>query len=234
MSTLLEKRLALGTLPGASLLIGFDHPEQIARAAFTQVNGHKFCGECRLCRRVLADAHPEFMSSSDDSIEEARRLVNLANRRTSELDTRVIAIIGPRRQDFQNSLLKLLEEPGPTRILWFAKDTTPFLDTVLSRAELFRGPDTAESRVDPESMARAIEFIDVSRRRNLLLISTLPDIWEDPAAVIQECARLLLEEAVETGNLWPYDAAVAVHRAIRFGRPAGNSVKYLADAIIGG
>jgi len=232
--TLLEQRLALGTLPGASLLIGYDRPDQVAREAFTQVNGHEFCGQCRLCRRTLADAHPEFILSYDDSIEEARRLVNLANRRTSELDTRIIAIIGPRRQDFQNSLLKLLEEPGSTRILWSAPDSSSFLDTILSRSEIFRGLDARDVIVDPESTARAIEFIDVSRNRNLLLISTLPDIWEDPATVIQECARLLLEESVETGNLEPYDAAVAVHRAIKFGRPAGNSVKYLADAIVGG
>ena len=229
-----EGRLALGSLPGASLLLGYADPTQTAISAFTAVNGHEFCGVCRLCRRCKANSHPELIISNDISMDEARRLVISSTRRTSELDTRVIAITGYRMKAFQNAMLKLLEEPGPNRILWFGDNSTQFLETVLSRCEVFRGPIVLPDWIDPESTARAIEFIDASKARKLLQIATLADVWEDPIEVLREIARLLLEESVHTGNMGPYDAAVDVHSVARRGRPSANAVKSISDAIIKG
>lgn len=229
-----DGRLALGSLPGASLLLGYLNPTQTAISAFTSVNGHEFCGECVLCRRCKANSHPELIISTDPLMGEARRLVIASTRRTSEVDIRVMAIIGNRMAAFQNALLKTLEEPGLNRILWFGDTSAQFLETVISRCEVFRGPVALPDYIDPESTARAIEFIAASKARKLLQICTLVDVWENPVEVLQEVARLLLEEAVHSGNLKPYDAAISVYTVARRGRPSANAVKYVSDAIIRG
>lgn len=231
--TQFDRRLSTGTLPGSSILLGYSNPVDVAVRAFTKLNGHDFCGECRLCRRAALNVHPELFLSDEDSMDEARRLVSATNLHTSEVEVRLLAILGPRSSAFQNTLLKTLEDPGPTnRILMFGSSQTEFIETVRSRAEIFRTAPASEGYIDPDVKARAIEFIELSRKRNVLSVVVIPEVWDRPLEVLAEIARLLLEESMVTGNWRPYDAACRVYSVARRGRPHTNAMFSLTEALV--
>lgn len=225
-------RFEEGDLPGAALLLGFKSTV-IVTHAFTAANGHIFCGECRLCKRARAGVHPEYLTYTEDNIDEARAITSILSRRRAEEKHRVILIIGGRSTQYQNALLKSLEEPGPgNHIVWFGQSIEQFLDTVRSRCEIHRAIRAIEEPFNKEDLASARDFLDLVRQRNILALGDLVSTWERAKPVTAALAHILVEESIQTGNLQPYYAAVAYHQTITRGRPSNNAYKFVVDAIL--
>jgi len=97
------------------------------------------CGTCDVCRRVMAGTHPDVVvverTGASLGVDDARRLVNLAQRRPFEADRQVLVVpdvhLAVRSAPV---LLKTVEEPPPTTVfVLLADDLPPELSTVASR-----------------------------------------------------------------------------------------------------
>ena len=97
------------------------------------------CGHCETCRRALAGTHPDLVSvertGASLGVDEARRLVALAQRRPYEAARQVLVVhdvhLAIRAAP---ALLKTVEEPpGATVFVLLADDMPPELATVASR-----------------------------------------------------------------------------------------------------
>ena len=97
------------------------------------------CGECWTCRRALAGTHPDLVSVERTgaalSIEDARRLVGLAQRRPFEAERQVLVVADVHLAlRSAPALLKTVEEPPPsTYFVLLAEDVPNELVTVASR-----------------------------------------------------------------------------------------------------
>lgn len=109
------------------------------------------CGQCESCRQALADRHPDVVTvertGASLSVEDARRLVGLAQRRPFGATRQVLVVpdvhLATRSAP---ALLKTIEEPPPTTVfLLLADDMPPELATVASRCVkvIFRPVPTA-------------------------------------------------------------------------------------------
>jgi DNA polymerase III subunit delta' len=97
------------------------------------------CGQCEVCRRALAGTHPDLVhverTGASVGVDDARRLVGLAQRRPFEARRQVLVVddvhLAVRSAP---ALLKTLEEPPPSTIfVLLAEDLPPELGTVASR-----------------------------------------------------------------------------------------------------
>jgi len=104
------------------------------------------CGHCVTCRRALAGTDPDLhfvhRSGASLSVEDIRRLVQLAARHPLEAARQVIIVtdvhLGARAAP---ALLKTLEEPpGASVFVLLADDVTPELATVASRCVVIPFP----------------------------------------------------------------------------------------------
>src|SRR5271170_4894882 len=97
------------------------------------------CGECEVCRRALAGVHPDVVeverSGALVSVDDARRVVRVAQRRPLEGHRQVIVV-----SDIHSArlaapvLLKTLEEPAGQTVFILLADSVPAeLATVASR-----------------------------------------------------------------------------------------------------
>lgn len=97
------------------------------------------CGECRHCRRALAGTHPDVVTvervGAQLSIDDARRLVTLAQRRPLECERQVLVVNDVHLSERSApAMLKTIEEPPPTMVfVLLAEDVPPELTTVASR-----------------------------------------------------------------------------------------------------
>src|SRR5690349_8252481 len=112
-------------LPHAVLLIGKSgigkkyFAEQFAQHVLC--NKHTACGECKSCRLIQADTHPDLIRIGPEEsgqmikIDQIRALIDIANT-TSLLGGYRIILIHPAsamNHASANALLKTLEEPTP-------------------------------------------------------------------------------------------------------------------------
>jgi len=131
MSQLLD-RSSSGRLPHALLLSGIDG---IGKRAFSQCLAETLlcqkpspagaCGECKPCRQLLADSHPDFRklvpegANAAIKVDPVRALVEWLQLTASQSSYRIALLeqADTLNRNAANSLLKTLEEPGDHAVL---------------------------------------------------------------------------------------------------------------------
>lgn len=121
------------------------------------------CGECETCRRTLAGTHPDLVvverSGASVGVDDARRLVGLAQRRPFE-GQRQILVVADIHLAVRSApaLLKTLEEPPPSTVfVLLAEDLPPELVTVASRCIQVLFPPVSRQTVSRWLVARGVQ-----------------------------------------------------------------------------
>jgi len=121
------------------------------------------CGTCDVCRRVLAGTHPDVViverTGASLGVDDARRLVNLAQRRPFEAAKQVLVVpdvhLAIRSAPV---LLKTVEEPPPSTVfVLIAEDIPPELVTVASRCVEVAFPPVPRPAVIDWLVAQGVE-----------------------------------------------------------------------------
>jgi len=103
------------------------------------------CGQCRTCRRILADNHPDILhicpSGNMIRIAVIRDLIQRLMMKPYEQGKRIVIIAGSHalNPEASNALLKILEEPPENTLLVLtARQTSDLLPTIISRCQQIR------------------------------------------------------------------------------------------------
>ena len=103
------------------------------------------CGQCRSCRRILSDNHPDILhfrpSGNMIRIAVIRDLIQQLTIKPFEQGKRVVIIAGSDTMNMEasNALLKVLEEPPEnTLLILTARQTADLLPTIVSRCQQIR------------------------------------------------------------------------------------------------
>jgi DNA polymerase III subunit delta' len=177
----LRRRIQDGTLPHALLFVGMAGigKQSMAMAMAMALNcqnpiplsedtwaegsfssdGLGSCGQCRSCRKISADLHPDMIkisaSGSTIRIEQIRRLCDTLTLKPFEAAMRIALIADAHTMtpSAANALLKVLEEPPPRTILILtALHGSGLLPTIVSRCQIVRF-----APIQPREMARYLE-----------------------------------------------------------------------------
>ena len=155
------------------------------------------CGVCRTCRAALAggdpDLHVIYRSGATLSVEDAHRLVMLAQRRPLQAPRQVVIVtdvhLGGRAAP---ALLKTLEEPpGATVFVLLADDISPELATVASRCVQIPFP--------PVPRAFMLQWLEGRG-----VVGEVATVVADSSGGNPERARIMIEdpEVAERATLW--------------------------------
>lgn len=115
------------------------------------------CGECHVCRRVLADLHPDAVTVERDgayiSVGQAREIQRLALRTPNEGERKVLVLVDFHLvREAAPTLLKIVEEPpASTVFVILAEHVPPELVTIASRCV-----QIVFGRLPPEALATAL------------------------------------------------------------------------------
>ena len=177
-------------------------------AAYLCEDEHPPCGQCKPCRKVSANIHPDVSRTApakdrqEITVDQIRALRSDAYIRPNE-GRRKVYVIAPAdamNPAAQNALLKVLEEgPAYAAFLLDAAQPGKLLDTVRSRCELLTLPP-AEERADPETEQQAAALAE------LFLTGTEPETARALAELTQkklkadELSALLLEVERQTSR----------------------------------
>jgi DNA polymerase III subunit delta' len=103
------------------------------------------CGQCRSCRKILADCHPDFLLIEPEGkfirIGRIRELLGILAKKPYEASCRVVVISNAHTMNPEagNALLKVLEEPpAGTILILTASGTAELLPTIVSRCQQIR------------------------------------------------------------------------------------------------
>jgi len=130
------------------------------------------CGQCRTCRRIVADNHPDILHLGPTGnmirIAVIRDLIQRLMIKPYEQGKRIVIIAGSHAMNpkASNALLKILEEPPENTILILtARQPTDLLPTIISRCQQIRFSPlkhdvliellTANETLTPEAAAAA-------------------------------------------------------------------------------
>ena len=114
------------------------------------------CSDCRQCRLMNADSHPDFvvLAPADSrviKVDQIRGLTDFAYTRP-QVSKRKVAILDPAdalNLQAANALLKTLEEPGSdVTLILLSEQRARLLPTVRSRCQYFRLPKPALSNLN--------------------------------------------------------------------------------------
>jgi DNA polymerase III subunit delta' len=121
------------------------------------------CGQCWTCERALAGTHPDFVSVERTGaalgIDDARRLVLLAQRRPFEA-ARQVLVVGDVHLAIRSApaLLKTVEEPPPATVfVLLAEDIPSELVTVASRCVEIPFPPVPSAAVEEWLRASGVD-----------------------------------------------------------------------------
>ena len=125
---------------GADGIGKYDFALEAARALLcTEKN--KPCGYCKSCKMALSGNHPDIYVIGNEktaSIDDVRRLITRSSLKPNESDKQVFIICNANklREEAQNALLKLFEEPpSSVAMLLLTESRSSLLPTVLSRGQ---------------------------------------------------------------------------------------------------
>ncbi len=177
------------------------------------------CGECDVCRRALADVHPDAVVVERDgayiSVGQAREIVRLATRTPNEGARKVLELIDFHLvREAAPTLLKIVEEPPASTIfVILAEHVPPELVTIASRCVTIEF-----GRLSPEDLVAALAREGVAA---------------DAAAAVAGAADGRLDRA----RLLASDPGFAARRAVWRGLPSrfdgtGATVSRLAAEIV--
>lgn len=160
----LVKRQQENSLPHALLLHGvsglgkkhFAH--SLATYLLCAQKDKQACGQCKSCKLMLAQTHPDFYCIQPEAaskvirVDQIRELITQLNQ-TTQLNLYKIAIINPAdtlHVSAANSLLKTLEEPPPNTLLMLVTHQLAMLPaTIRSRCQMinFLPPKVGEIKI---------------------------------------------------------------------------------------
>ena len=125
---------------GASGVGKLDFALSCARAMLcTEIN--KPCSYCQSCRKMLSGDHPDVYVIGKDktaSIADVREIIRRSSLKPNDSDKQIFIVCnaGKLREDSQNALLKLFEEPPESVALFLLTESrSSLLPTVLSRGQ---------------------------------------------------------------------------------------------------
>ncbi len=125
---------------GADGIGKLDFALYCARAMLCQ-GDNKPCGFCPSCQKALSGNHPDIFVIGNDkaaSINDVRELIRRASLKPNDSDKQIFIVAngGKLRNEGQNALLKLFEEPPETVAVFILTDNrSSLLPTVLSRGQ---------------------------------------------------------------------------------------------------
>ena len=175
------------------------YAEKLA-AAYLCDGGKAPCGNCRHCRKVAANSHPDLTQITPP---EGKREIVVGQARALRADAyirpnegkRKVYIIDPAdamNEEAQNALLKVLEEgPQYTAFLLLAGEPGRMLETIRSRCEqLVLQPE--EETPDPELLDRAEQLAQLLLCGDELAVAEGMIALEQEKQKSAELAELLL------------------------------------------
>ncbi len=110
-------------------------------SAMLCTNADKPCGVCPNCRKIKSGDHPDIFiigREKNASIADVRELIRRSSLKPNDADKQIFIVCnaGKLREDSQNALLKLFEEPPETvAIFLLTESRVSLLPTVLSRGQ---------------------------------------------------------------------------------------------------
>ena len=112
---------------------------RLLAAAIHCTGAEKPCMRCAACRKVMADTHPDLITVTDPehktvAVEIVRRVRDEMFVRPNESDRKIYVFPQALRDEGQNALLKVLEEPPPYGVfILLSENPESLLTTVRSR-----------------------------------------------------------------------------------------------------
>jgi DNA polymerase-3 subunit delta' len=112
-----------------------------AARAMLCTESNKPCGYCKSCKMARSNNHPDIYIIGNEktaSIDDVRRLIARASLKPNESEKQIFIICNANklREEAQNALLKLFEEPPSTvAIFLLTESRSSLLPTVLSRGQ---------------------------------------------------------------------------------------------------
>lgn len=192
----LDEMISGGRMPHTVMIESDDRDERDRAALYLACaavcrDAHRPCLCCDQCRKALERAHPDIiipvrsknLKTPIISLKDLREeYLSQASIKPNESDTKVYLFFDADtllREDAQNTLLKLIEDPPQSMLFVFAvEDASVMLQTVRSRARILSLPRTAEVDDGIDEVAREIVRGIVSLHEYDLMLA-LNDITKD-------------------------------------------------------
>jgi len=131
---------------------------KLLAAAILCRSAEKPCLQCNACRKVMGDAHPDFITVTDPAhkyipVDMVREIRDDMFIRPNEAEKKIYMFQQELRVEGQNALLKILEEPPSYGIFMLLTDNPEkLLPTVRSRATELR-----LQSLEPELLSREVQ-----------------------------------------------------------------------------
>lgn len=174
----------------------------------------KPCLRCNQCKKILDGQHPDMLvlkpskklKSGIISLGELRdQYLSQASIKPNEADTKIYLFTDAGRllrEDSQNTLLKIIEEPPQSILFIFtAEKAKALLPTVRSRAHIVTLSRTAQADEESEKIAAAITdgVVNLYEYDLLVMLSTLGKKEQAEAALAAFAEKLRLALSFESG-----------------------------------
>lgn len=138
--------------------------KELAAAYLCTSENMRPCGECRSCRKIHDDIHPDVITlkavgKQSIGVGEIREMISDCYIMPNESHGKVYLIFDKMTPEAQNALLKILEEP-PSGVMFVitTEQTSLLLKTVLSRTMMFKLSPTKQIDDGNEAFQAAVEI----------------------------------------------------------------------------
>lgn len=164
---------------------------------------NKPCGYCQSCRKLISGEHPDVYIIGREkaaAIADVRELIRRSFLKPNDSDRQVFIVnnAGKLREDSQNALLKLFEEPPESvTVFLLAESRSSLLPTVLSRAQRIHLDGMRDIEME-EKLRERFPEIKQSELKTVLDIargnfgSAVKYLSKESAALREKAEKLLL------------------------------------------